>query len=131
MSVSILVVDDEPDIGELFRQRFRRELRSGAYVLYFAASGRDALDLVTTGVEPELLVLLSDINMPEMDGLQLLREVKRHRPDLPVIMITAYSDDERRRVADAFGAADFLNKPIDFDHLKQRIQAFTPDGPRL
>jgi CheY-like chemotaxis protein len=69
--------------------------------------------------------------MPEMDGLQLLREVKRHRPDLPVIMITAYSDDERRRVADAFGAADFLNKPIDFDHLKQRIQAFTPDGPRL
>jgi CheY-like chemotaxis protein len=131
MSVSILVVDDEPDMVELFRQRFRRELRSGAYVLHFAASGRDALHLVVTGVEPELLVLLSDINMPEMDGLQLLREVKRHRPDLPVIMITAYSDDERRRVADAFGAADFLNKPIDFDHLKQRIQAFTPDGPRL
>ncbi len=131
MSASILVVDDEPDIGELFRQRFRRELRSGAYVLYFAASGRDALDLVTTGVEPELLVLLSDINMPEMDGLQLLREVKRHRPDLPVIMITAYSDDERRRVADAFGAADFLNKPIDFEHLKQCIQAITPEGPRL
>ena len=129
MSVSILVVDDEPDIGELFRQRFRRELRSGAYVLYFAASGRDALDLVTTGVEPELLVLLSDINMPEMDGLQLLREVKRHRPGLPVIMITAYSDDERRRVAYAFGAADFLNKPIDFDHLKQRIQAFSPEAP--
>ncbi len=123
MSVSILVVDDEPDIGELFRQRFRRELRSGAYVLYFA--------LVVTGVEPELLVLLSDINMPEMDGLQLLREVKRHRPDLPVIMITAYSDDERRRVADAFGAADFLNKPIDFEHLKQCIQAITPEGPRL
>jgi CheY-like chemotaxis protein len=131
MSVSILVVDDEPDIVELFRQRFRRELRSGAYVLHFAASGRDALHLVVTGVKPELLVLLSDINMPEMDGLQLLREVKRHRPDLPVIMITAYSDDERRRVADAFGAADFLNKPIDFDHLKQRIQAFTPEGPRL
>jgi CheY-like chemotaxis protein len=130
MSVSILVVDDEPDVGELFRQRFRRELRSGAYVLHFAASGRDALSLVTGGVEPELLVLLSDINMPEMDGFQLLREVKSRRPNLPVIMITAYDDDERRRAADAFGAVDFLNKPIDFDHLKQRILAFAPEGPR-
>jgi CheY-like chemotaxis protein len=130
MSVSILVVDDEPDIIELFRQRFRRELRSGTYVLHFAASGRDALSLLFSGVEPELLVILSDINMPEMDGLQLLREVKRHRPGLPVIMITAYNDEERRRVAGEFGAADFLNKPIDFDHLKQRIQTFVPEGPR-
>jgi CheY-like chemotaxis protein len=135
MSVSILVVDDEPDVGELFRQRFRRELRSGAYVLHFAASGGAALSLLTEGVQPELLVLLSDINMPGMDGLQLLREVKTRRPELPVIMITAYDDEERRRTADAFGAAEFLNKPIDFDHLKQRIQAFTPprsaEEPRL
>jgi CheY-like chemotaxis protein len=130
MSVSILVVDDEPDIGELFRQRFRRELRSGDYVLHFAISGRDALALVTDGVEPTLLVLLSDINMPEMDGLQLLREVKRRRPDLPVIMITAYDDLERRRTADALGAVDFLNKPIDFDQLKQRIRAFGAEEPR-
>jgi CheY-like chemotaxis protein len=135
MSVSILVVDDEPDVGELFRQRFRRELRSGAYVLHFAPSGHDALSLLTAGVQPELLVLLSDINMPGMDGLQLLREVKRQRPELPVIMITAYDDEQRRRVASDFGAADFLNKPIDFDHLKLRIQAFVPggqaEGPRL
>jgi len=130
MSVSILVVDDEPDVGELFRQRFRRELRSGAYVLHFAPSGHEALSLLDNGVEPELLVLLSDINMPGMDGLQLLREVKRQRPELPVIMITAYDDEERRRTADAFGAAEFLNKPIDFDHLKQRIRTFTPQGPR-
>ncbi len=129
MSVSILVVDDEPDVGELFRQRFRRELRSGAYVLHFAASGGDALSLLSIGVQPELLVLLSDINMPGMDGLQLLREVKTRRPELPVIMITAYDDEERRRAANAFGAAEFLNKPIDFDHLKQRIQAFTPARP--
>jgi DNA-binding response OmpR family regulator len=67
--------------------------------------------------------------MPEMDGLQLLREVKRLWPRLEVIMITAYNDDERRRVANEFGAADFLNKPIDFDHLKRRILAFVPDGP--
>ena len=130
MSVSILVVDDEPDVGELFRQRFRRELRSGTYVLHFALSGHDALSLLSNGVEPELLVLLSDINMPGMDGLQLLCEVKRQRPELPVIIITAYDDEERRRTADAFGAAEFLNKPIDFDHLKQRIRAFTPQGPR-
>jgi CheY-like chemotaxis protein len=130
MSVSILVVDDEPDIGELFRQRFRRELRSGIYVLHFAPSGRDALSLIATGVQPELLVLLSDINMPGMDGLELLREVKRRRPELPVIMITAYDDEQRRQTASAFGAAEFLNKPIDFDHLKQRIQAFGPPEPR-
>jgi CheY-like chemotaxis protein len=128
MSVSILVVDDEPDVMELFRQRFRRELRSGAYELHFAASGREALALVGTGLE--FLVLLSDINMPEMDGLQLLRETKRHRPDLAVIMITAYDDEERRRAAAEFGAADFLNKPIDFDHLKRRIQAVAPERPR-
>jgi CheY-like chemotaxis protein len=128
MSVSILVVDDEPDVVDLFRQRFRRELRSGAYVLHFAASGRDALVRIETGVQPELLLILSDINMPEMDGLQLLREIKRQWPGLPVMMITAYGDDERRRAADAFGAAAFLSKPLDFDHLKQRIQAFAPEA---
>ena len=129
MSVSILVVDDEPDVIELFRQRFRRELRSGAYVLHFAASGRDALVRLAAGVQPELLLILSDINMPEMDGLQLLREIKRQWPLLPVMMVTAYGDDERRCAAGASGAADFLSKPIDFDYLKRRIQAFSPAAP--
>jgi CheY-like chemotaxis protein len=130
MSASILVVDDEPDVVELFRQRFRHELRSGAYVLHFAASGGDALSRLTAGVQPELLLILSDINMPGMDGLQLLGEIKRLWPDVPVMMITAYGDDERRRIASEFGASDFLSKPIDFDHLKGRIEAFTPDAPR-
>jgi CheY-like chemotaxis protein len=129
VSVSILVVDDEPDVIELFRQRFRRELRSGAYVLHFAASGRDALVRLAAGVQPELLLILSDINMPEMDGLQLLREIKRQWPLLPVMMVTAYGDDERRCAAGASGAADFLSKPIDFDYLKRRIQAFSPAAP--
>ena len=84
MSVSILIVDDEPDVAEMFRQHFRWEARQGTYVLHFAASGEEALDTLANGVRPELIVILSDINMPGMDGLTLLREIKTRRPDLPV-----------------------------------------------
>ena len=122
MTVSIFVVDDKPDIAELFRQRFRREAREGIYVLYFAVSGPEALDRLGGEIEPRLIVVLSDINMPEMDGLALLREVKRLRPDLPVMMVTAYGDEERRRRAQEYGAAEFLTKPVDFDLLKQRLR---------
>jgi CheY-like chemotaxis protein len=115
MSVSVLVVDDEPDVAEMFRQRFRREARQGTYVLHFAASGEEALDKLADGVRPELIVILSDINMPGMDGLSLLREIKTRRPDLPVMMVTAYGDDERRRCARELGAFEFITKPIDFD----------------
>ena len=85
MTVSILVVDDEPDVVELFRQRFRREVRGGTYAMHFAASGEGALQLLTVGIEPQLIVILSDINMPGMDGLSLLRAIKAAYPDLPVI----------------------------------------------
>ena len=122
MSVSILVVDDEADVAELFRQRFRREARQGTYVLHFAASGEEALDKLSNGVRPELIVILSDINMPGMDGLTLLREIKQRRPELPVMMVTAYGDDERRRRAAEYGAAEFVTKPVDFDQLKTRLQ---------
>ncbi len=120
MSVSIMVVDDEPDVADLFRQRFRREARQGTYVLHFAASGEEALDQLPE-VRPELIVILSDINMPGMDGLTLLREVKRRRPNLPVMMVTAYGDDERRRRATEAGAMDFLTKPVNFDALKEQL----------
>jgi CheY-like chemotaxis protein len=122
MSFSILVVDDEPDVAEMFRQRFRREARQGTYVLHFAASGEEALDRLANGVRPELIVILSDINMPGMDGLSMLREIKTRRPSLPVMMITAYGDDERRRRADDLGAADFLTKPVDFEQLKAQLR---------
>jgi CheY-like chemotaxis protein len=122
MSVSILVVDDEPDVAELFRQRFRRETRHGSYVMHFAASGEQALDLLAGEIEPTLIVILSDINMPGMDGLLLLGEIKQRRPDLPVMMVTAYGDDERRRRADELGAFEFITKPVDFEHLKAQLR---------
>ena len=122
MSVSILVVDDEPDVAELFRQRFRHEVRQGQYVMHFAASADEALGKLDDGIRPEPVVVLSDINMPSMDGLELLQEVKRRRAELPVIMVTAYGDDERRRRASEYGAAEFVTKPVDFDNLKRQLQ---------
>ncbi len=122
MSVSILVVDDEPDVSLLFRQRFRREARDGTYVMHFANSGEGALQLLGEGIEPHLIVILSDINMPGMDGLQLLDEIKQRFPQLPVMMVTAYGDDERRRRASELGAFEFLTKPVDFDRLKEQLR---------
>jgi len=117
-----LVVDDEPDVADLFRQRFRREALQGTYVLHFAASGEEALGRLSGEFTPELIVILSDINMPGMDGLTLLREVKQLRPDLPVLMVTAYGDEERRQRAAAEGALEFLTKPVDFDALKEQLR---------
>src|SRR3954470_22975371 len=121
-SASILVVDDEPDVAHLFRQRFRRETRQGTYVMHFAASGEQALNLLSDEIRPELIVILSDINMPGMDGLQLLAEIKQRRPDLAVMMVTAYGDNERRRRAKELGAVEFITKPVDFDRLKEQLR---------
>jgi CheY-like chemotaxis protein len=122
MSASILIVDDEPDVAHLFRQHFRREVRQGDYVLHFATSGEQALERLAREIEPHLIVILSDINMPAMDGLTLLGEIKQRWPDLPVMMVTAYGDDERRRRARELGAAEFLTKPVDFDHLRAQLR---------
>jgi CheY-like chemotaxis protein len=127
MGFSILIVDDEPDIAELFRQRFRQETRQGQYVLHFAASGEEALHRLAE-IHPELIVILSDINMPGMDGLDLLQEIKQLRPGLPVLMVTAYGDEERRRRADELGANAFLAKPVDFRQLKRQLLDLMP-GP--
>jgi len=122
VSVSILVVDDEPDVADLFRQRFRRETRQGTYVMHFAASGEEALDRLAEEMQPALVAVLSDINMPGMDGLELLGAIKQRRPDLPVMMVTAYGDDERRRRARELGAFEFISKPVDFGHLKEQLR---------
>ena len=121
MSVSILVVDDEADVAEMFRQRFRREARNGTYVMHFANSGEEALDKLAAGIEPPLIVILSDINMPGMSGLEMLPKVKAARPNVPVIMITAYGDEATKRKAAELGAAGLLTKPIDFGLLRQEI----------
>ncbi len=121
MTVSILVVDDEPDVVDLFKRRFRRELRRGEYFMHFADSGEAALQQLTAGVRPEMMLILSDINMPGMNGLELLKEVKEMWPSLPIAMITAYGDDQSRRTALEAGATDFLTKPLDFDELKSKI----------
>jgi CheY-like chemotaxis protein len=128
MTVSILVVDDGSDMAELYRQRFRREVRQGTYAVHFANSGEDALGKLAGGVEPNLIAILSDINMPGMDGLDLLGEIKRRYPELPVMMVTAYGDDERRRRAEELGAAEFLTKPVDFDLLRVRLRQLPNAG---
>jgi len=128
MTVSIMTVDDEADVAELFRQHFRREVRQGLYVLHFADSAEEALQMLADGIRPQLIVILSDINMPGMDGLSLLREVKKLRPEIPVMMVTAYGDDERRRRASEYGATEFLTKPVDFAYLKVQLRRLPTAG---
>lgn len=125
MSVSILVVDDEPDVALLFRQCFRHEVRDGTYVMHFANSGEDALQKLEKGIEPRLIVVLSAINMPGMDGLTLLGRIEQRFPDLPVMTVTAYDDDQRKRRASDRGTCDFLAKPVDFAYLRARLHSIS------
>ena len=121
MAVLVLVVDDEPDVEALFRQQFRRELRAERFVLDFAASAPDALRRVANAAEQAPALVFSDINMPGMTGLEMLPRMKEMRPDVPVIMITAYGDDDTKRKAIESGAEGLLTKPIDFALLRKQI----------
>ena len=121
MSGLILVVDDEPDVADLFRQQFRKELRDSRFVMEFALSAADALQRVHAAEAAKLILILSDINMPGMSGLDMLPRARQARPDVPVIMITAYGDDETRRKAAEAGAAGLFTKPIDFPELRGEI----------
>ncbi len=121
MSVYVLVVDDEPDVEALFRQQFRRDLKAERFKMEFALSADEALRRVAGIEDPSLILILSDINMPGMSGLDLLPMVRAARPDVPVIMITAYGDADTRRKAIERGAAGFLTKPIDFALVRQEI----------
>ncbi|WP_205711214.1 response regulator [Hymenobacter sp. HDW8] len=121
--MKILVVDDEPDVRQLFEQRFRREIRNGVFSFTFAYSGEEALEYLHDHFS-EVVLILSDINMPGMSGLELLRRIKQEHPTPPpptVMMITAYADQESHRQAMQLGANDFLTKPVDFSALKEKL----------
>jgi len=123
MSVLILVVDDEPDVELLFRQRFRQDVRAGRFSMEFAQSAVAALQRITDISGAPLILILSDINMPGMSGLDMLPKARAARPDVPVIMITAYGDAETTRKALEGGAMSLLTKPIDFSTLRDEIEA--------
>jgi CheY-like chemotaxis protein len=121
LSVYILIVDDEPDVEPMFRQQFRRDLKSGRFEMEFAPSAVTALARAAEVRDPSLILILSDVNMPGMSGLEMLPKVRAQRPDVPVIMITAYGDAETRRKAIENGAVGLLTKPIDFALLRIEI----------
>ena len=118
--IRVLIVDDHPVVREGLRGML--EADPGIGVAGEAGSGEEALGRLDDEIEPELIVILSDINMPGMDGLELLRQVKQRRPELPVMMVTAYGDDDRRHRAAEYGALEFVTKPVDFDHLKEQLR---------
>jgi CheY-like chemotaxis protein len=131
MSALILVVDDEPDVAELFRQKFGKELRASRFAMEFAHSAREALERVGAADAAGLVLILSDVNMPGMSGIELVPRAREARPDVPVIMITAYGDAETRRKAIEAGAAGLFTKPIDFPELRVEIGRRLESGAGL
>jgi CheY-like chemotaxis protein len=123
VNLLILVVDDEPDVEALFRQQFRRELRAGRFAMDFAQSAPMALQRISNAGDESLILILSDINMPGMSGLELVPKAKAIWPDVPIIMITAYGDAQTKRQALANGAEGLLIKPIDFGTLRSEIDS--------
>ena len=128
MNPLILVVDDEPDVEDLFRQQFRRDIRAGRFTMEFAESGDSALQKISDANAVPLILILSDVNMPGMSGLELLPKAKASRPDVSVIMITAYGDSDTRRRALEGGAEALLTKPIDFTALRSEIDGRLKPG---
>jgi CheY-like chemotaxis protein len=121
MAILVLVVDDEPDVEALFRQQFRKDLRTERFMMDFAHSAAEALARIASTIEQSLILILSDINMPGMTGLEMLPKVREMRPNVPIIMITAYGDPETERKALESGASGLLTKPIDFVLLRKEI----------
>ena len=121
MRTVVLVIDDEPDVESLFRQQFRHDLRAGRFEMKFSRSGSSAMDYINGGQTGVISLILSDINMPGMDGIELLQKAKIAKPEVPVIMISAYGDAETRHKALQSGADDLLTKPLDFGVLRHAI----------
>lgn len=125
MTVTLLIVDDETDIPELFQQYFRAEVQRRWVVLRFATDGAGAMAELAAIPIGETIVILSDINMPGMDGFELLSRIKQRWPKVPVVMISAYGDADKRQRAAALGASSLLSKPLDFGALKALLRELT------
>jgi CheY-like chemotaxis protein len=119
--MKLLVVDDESDVQFLFQQKFRKEIKAGEIQILFALNGVTALELIESLENKAEYLILTDINMPEMNGIELLRNIKTKYPELKVFMITAYGDEHNLNMAKTFGADDYFTKPLQFDLLKERI----------
>lgn len=119
--MKVMVVDDEKDVKMLFEQRFRHEIKEGKLAFLFAFSGEEACDYLKLNGTKEINQILSDINMPGMNGLELLKWIKEHYPELKVAMITAYGNDENYKQSVEYGCDDYLTKPIDFGVLKGKV----------
>ncbi len=121
--MKVMVVDDEEDIQSLFKQRFRKELKAGQIEFHFALSAEAALDYLENHKEASIVLILSDINMPGMNGLELLKIIKEKFAELKVFMITAYEDEKNHKTAIAYGADDYITKPVNFETLKNKIMS--------
>ena len=125
MIPKILVVDDEPDVQTLIRRRFRKQIREGLFEFDFALNGLEALELIE--VKGQFDIVLSDINMPQMDGLTLLNHLREHTSTMKTIVVSAYGDMDNIRTAMNRGAFDFVTKPINFDDLLATINKSLTD----
>jgi two-component system, chemotaxis family, chemotaxis protein CheY len=119
--MKLLVVDDESDVQFLFQQKFRKEIKSGEMQIRYAFNGISALELIESLEDKTDYLILTDINMPEMSGMELLKEIKNRYPELKVIMITAYGDEQNFNMAKKLGADDYFTKPLQFELLKERL----------
>jgi len=119
--MKVLIVDDEPDVKDLFLQQFRKEIKSGLISTLFAYSGDEALEILASREAMDIILIMSDINMPGMSGFELLKKVKEQFPDLKVYMVSAYGDSENQEKARSFGADGFVPKPVDFELLKRNL----------
>lgn len=122
----VLVVDDEPDVEPMFRQQMRREVRAGRYEFLFALSGRHALEALEQ--HPDVRLVITDLNMPEMNGWELLDALGEQWPEVPSRVVSAYGDEENARRAEASGASGFVVKPVNFRELREKVAASLEDG---
>ena len=119
--MKVMVVDDEQDVQFLFRQKFRRELKQNQIQLDFTLSAQEALEYLQNKQTNCLVLIIADINMPGMNGLELLKIIKERFPNLKIFIITAYDDEQKYKTAQEYGADEYLTKPIEFDNLKEKI----------